>query len=51
MTLQGGQQFPLGHIPELEGVIALPEARVLPSGLKATAVTGLLWPSKVVSSF
>ena len=29
----------------------LPEASVLPSGLKATALTELLWPSRVASSF
>ena len=31
-------------------VSALPEASVLPSGLKATALTELLWPSRVARS-
>ena len=33
-----------GHVPEPDGLILTPEARVLPSGLKATLVTDLWCP-------
>ena len=50
MAAEGAHQLATAHIPQLHGLIALPEASRVPSGLKATEETESVWPLRVRTS-
>jgi len=50
VPLEGGPFFARRHVPQLDRLSLLPEANVLPSGLKATDHTSAVWPWRVACS-